>query len=339
MQQWNSHFKDYYEILQVHKNAEEEVITAAYYALMKKYHPDVNSNENNDFVKSINEAYEVLSHPQKKENYFKEYLKKQRNKQIIIKEVPTESYVSKRSLLNNKEQELKEKEELLKKQEISIKIKNKLLKEMSSYFQNSDSNIKVMEIDQLIKDFVKAKESEIDIYLKKINELKKERIYIIKSILKNKISLRKEIKLYEILLSIDDDKVHSLLKGAFKYKVLYEKLFSYILKNNLNEYKGKISSILNHFELHMGENYKLLMIFMDIYKQLFSKEENLEFLVKIQKIIEKEKDMNEEDKKIILIKFLIMIDFFNFKTFFKKFIKKIEKKEEQFFKEILSEYQ
>ena len=33
--------KDYYRILQVHPQAEPEVIDAAYRLLMRKYHPDV----------------------------------------------------------------------------------------------------------------------------------------------------------------------------------------------------------------------------------------------------------------------------------------------------------
>lgn len=36
--------EDYYEILQVHINAEIEVIEAAYRRLARKYHPDVNKN-------------------------------------------------------------------------------------------------------------------------------------------------------------------------------------------------------------------------------------------------------------------------------------------------------
>ena len=39
---WENHWKDYYQILQVHPSAEPEVVKAAYDRLARKYHPDVN---------------------------------------------------------------------------------------------------------------------------------------------------------------------------------------------------------------------------------------------------------------------------------------------------------
>ncbi|ACH93587.1 MULTISPECIES: DnaJ C-terminal domain-containing protein [Borrelia] len=63
--------KDYYNILGVNKNATTEEIKKAYKKLAIKYHPD--KNKENKFAeekfKEINEAYEVLSSPQKKSNY------------------------------------------------------------------------------------------------------------------------------------------------------------------------------------------------------------------------------------------------------------------------------
>ena len=53
--------KDYYDILQVSPNAEQEVIEAAYRRLARKYHPDVNRDPNAaDRMRELNEAYEVL---------------------------------------------------------------------------------------------------------------------------------------------------------------------------------------------------------------------------------------------------------------------------------------
>ena len=37
--------KDYYEILEVHPKASEEIIRKAYLTLAKKYHPDVSSEK------------------------------------------------------------------------------------------------------------------------------------------------------------------------------------------------------------------------------------------------------------------------------------------------------
>ena len=53
--------KNYYEILEVDKNASEEVIEKAYKTLAKKYHPDLQNNSNcQDKMRQINEAYEIL---------------------------------------------------------------------------------------------------------------------------------------------------------------------------------------------------------------------------------------------------------------------------------------
>ncbi len=62
--------RDYYEVLGVSKSASEQDIKRAYRALAKKYHPDVNkAADAEEKFKEINEAYEVLSDPQKKANY------------------------------------------------------------------------------------------------------------------------------------------------------------------------------------------------------------------------------------------------------------------------------
>jgi curved DNA-binding protein CbpA len=62
--------KHYYRTLQVDPAAEPEVITAAYKRLALKYHPD--SNKSPDSLRrmqEINEAYEILSDPVKRESY------------------------------------------------------------------------------------------------------------------------------------------------------------------------------------------------------------------------------------------------------------------------------
>ena len=63
--------KDYYKTLELEKGASANEIKSAYRRLARKYHPDVNPDnpEAEEKFKQINEAYQVLSDPQKKENY------------------------------------------------------------------------------------------------------------------------------------------------------------------------------------------------------------------------------------------------------------------------------
>lgn len=63
-------YKDYYQILGVDRNASDEQIRKAYRRLARKYHPDVNkSAEAESKFKDINEAYEVLKDPEKRQRY------------------------------------------------------------------------------------------------------------------------------------------------------------------------------------------------------------------------------------------------------------------------------
>lgn len=66
-------FIDYYKILGVDKNASESDIKKAYRKLARKYHPDLNPNdkEAEKKFKEINEANEVLSHPENRKKYDK----------------------------------------------------------------------------------------------------------------------------------------------------------------------------------------------------------------------------------------------------------------------------
>ena len=65
--------KNYYDILEVNKNASQEIIEKAYKTLVKKYHPDLQDNnlknEYEEKIKLINEAFEVLSDSEKRKNY------------------------------------------------------------------------------------------------------------------------------------------------------------------------------------------------------------------------------------------------------------------------------
>jgi len=64
-------FIDYYQILGVPKNSDENAIKKAYRKLARKYHPDLNPNDKNAELKfkEINEANEVLSNPENRKKY------------------------------------------------------------------------------------------------------------------------------------------------------------------------------------------------------------------------------------------------------------------------------
>lgn len=63
--------RDYYEVLGVDKNADENALKRAYRVLAKKYHPDMNpgDKEAEKLFKEASEAYAVLSDPEKRRQY------------------------------------------------------------------------------------------------------------------------------------------------------------------------------------------------------------------------------------------------------------------------------
>jgi len=63
--------RDYYDILEVDKDATEDQLKQSFRSLARKYHPDKNPNDNaaESKFKEIQEAYAILSNPEERRNY------------------------------------------------------------------------------------------------------------------------------------------------------------------------------------------------------------------------------------------------------------------------------
>jgi len=99
---------NYYELLEINKNASNEVVSKIFKHHIKKNHPDLFSGkEKQDAelkVKKLNEAYEVLSNPEKRKIYDEELEiyenQKFNDKDIIIENLQTENKNLKHSISN-----------------------------------------------------------------------------------------------------------------------------------------------------------------------------------------------------------------------------------------------
>ncbi|MFR8233192.1 MAG: DnaJ domain-containing protein [Clostridia bacterium] len=100
--------KNYYDILQVNQNASPEIIEKAYKTLAKKYHPDLQPEENKkqaeEILKDINEAYEILSNPISKVDYDNSL------KENYISEEDYENLYNQNEILKNKLNNIYQKE-------------------------------------------------------------------------------------------------------------------------------------------------------------------------------------------------------------------------------------
>jgi DnaJ-class molecular chaperone len=71
--------KNFYKILGVHQKADPEKIKNAYRRAAKRFHPDVSPKSEEKF-KEVQEAYEILSDPEKKAVYDQQILEKPNSK-------------------------------------------------------------------------------------------------------------------------------------------------------------------------------------------------------------------------------------------------------------------
>lgn len=82
-------FVDYYEVLQVHPSADQEVIDKAYRALILKYHPDKGGSE--ERTKEIVAAYYVIGDPARRRQYDQQYRAHQAGapaSSVVVEDIP-----------------------------------------------------------------------------------------------------------------------------------------------------------------------------------------------------------------------------------------------------------
>lgn len=114
--------KKFYEILEINENASQEIVEKAYKVLVKKYHPDLQTDPERKHqceikIKEINEAYETLSNEElrlayneklKQEQYEKlrSEVQYQVNKQQAQKVQPQATNISADMNISNQNQQL-----------------------------------------------------------------------------------------------------------------------------------------------------------------------------------------------------------------------------------------
>lgn len=164
--------KNYYEILEIDRNASKEIIDKAYKTLAKKYHPDLqkkNVKACEEKMKKINEAYAVLTNEEQREAY---------NQQLEDYVVPIEEY-----------------HQLLQ--------ENKILKEKLNEIYNPTTNINKINIQFDAEE--KAQHSNLE-QTSRINYIKNIRKHInkktIKEYEKNLIAVLLTILIFIIIIQI-----------------------------------------------------------------------------------------------------------------------------------------
>ncbi len=130
--------KTLYEILEVSQTASKEVIEKAYKTLVKKYHPDLQSEEDKKqaekTMKQLNEAYEILSDDEKKKEY-DQTLEEARKQEEQYKQ--SQEQVSQEEL---RKENHKTKEEIRKSKQMEREIQKNMQAEYEARYQNAYEN-------------------------------------------------------------------------------------------------------------------------------------------------------------------------------------------------------
>ena len=260
---------NYYEILGVDKNATQSEIKKAYIKLANKYHPDKSKEDTTKIMAEINEAYNVLSDPEKREAY-----------DLKIKPLSNEDYeeavkdYDDEDIKNTEKYALKQiiKEELSKldliidikkdillnayngvytKNEYLEEIKG-LLKEMKNYVSNLQNLMKKAEEFGLYREISKIE--------KVISELKKEYAT-------TPDTLNEAIKYINVILHIEkvqndiEDFIEKFQEYRLQIKEKYKNYYLGIDKETIEDFVGKTSKEMlkeanNLYDLEIYHNLK-----------------------------------------------------------------------------------
>lgn len=170
-----------YEILEVSEKASKEVIEKAYHVLAKKYHPDLQKEENRKNaevkMKQINEAYEILKDDGKRKQYDFE-LEQYKQEQERKRQAENESKQNRKQEYNEKAYEIEKKDSFTRN-------------------QNEEEKKQVQNIETLQREMKKA-------YAKAYNDYLRSLGYKIKQpwTLKRFIELIKVLIIFAIIIAI-----------------------------------------------------------------------------------------------------------------------------------------
>ena len=150
--------KNYYDILQVNRNASPEIIEKAYKVLAKKYHPDLYPDENKKYaeetLKQINEAYEVLSDSQKKKIYDESLI----NNENLNEQNNTEQYNKKKDEnIVNRQQNIELQKQIKYEQELEKQVEAARQKAYyDAYIQDLKNRGYKIKYKKSLKDYIKS---------------------------------------------------------------------------------------------------------------------------------------------------------------------------------------
>ncbi|HKT80342.1 MAG TPA: DnaJ domain-containing protein [Vicinamibacterales bacterium] len=76
--------KDYYEILQISANAEPDTVHRVYRLLAQRFHPDNAETGNESRFRALNEAYQVLSDPERRAKFDVTYTRQRQERWRLV---------------------------------------------------------------------------------------------------------------------------------------------------------------------------------------------------------------------------------------------------------------